>query len=496
MTARHLRLIAVASTIALVAVPAAAGDWFGVTISNNGLSLGFGTSSWGLWASSWDQGSWTGGFDTALTGYGEWIWLGGLGRVWRPWVAVDWQPFSYGRWVWTSMGWTWVAYEPWGWLPHHYGNWAMTTVGWVWTPGYTYSPGNVVWVSNGGYVGWIPNAPRGWSHAYRAYNRGWNDGYRNGYLDGWRDARYATWVPWSDMGADNVAHHAVRHEVAIRSVAPSSVHALAAPPTRSEVERRGNRPVPEARLVERTATVDGHQLKVVRPEGQEAQVRRYGGETVERALTPEARNRAVSRDASPRSTKGAETRVAVPSSRGSARPDNAVQVERSTSEAPSRSSRSAVEASGRATASSGRQAMPKELDRALPSRSSPSSAPVTETADSRRATGPRVAPISAPQQRSTVTPTTEHSVSPTAPAAQSTGKTTGRSRVSTVRRAPTGSGSASAAAQSKVITTTRTQPDRNRGSEAGSQSRSRTQPKEQPERSSSQQQRSRSRSRG
>jgi len=300
MTRTHLVLLTAATIIALApAGPAEAGGSVAFGISNHGISVGFGTSNWGIWGSSWDTGGVAVGFSATLAGYGEWVRVDGLGQVWRPWVAAGWQPYTHGRWVWTSMGWTWVAYEPWGWVPHHYGNWAFSTIGWVWSPGYTYHPGNVVWVSSGGNVGWYPCAPRGWSHFSRGYQRGWNtgyatgrwDGYSSGYADGWRDARYATWVPWSKLDASNVASYAVRQEVATHQVARARVTAMAAPPTRSEVERRIGRPIPEARVVERKATIDGHQVRFVRPEGQANEVMRHGAETIDRALAPAARNR-------------------------------------------------------------------------------------------------------------------------------------------------------------------------------------------------------------
>ncbi len=321
-----LRTAAIITTLILIAAagPTAASDWFGVTVSNRGVSLGFGSSGWGLWGSSWSSGSWNLSFDTALDGYGEWLYVNGLGRVWRPWVAADWRPYRYGRWVWTATGWTWVAYEPWGWMPHHYGNWAMTSFGWVWSPGYTYHPGSVVWVRSGGYVGWYPSAPHGWSHARRGGHAAWHDGYRSGYTDGWRDARYATWVPWSKMGSDNLADVTVSYTVATRGVARKAVVASVAAPSRIEVERHTGRPVPTARVVERSATIDGRQVKVVRPEDQAARVRRYGDSTVERALEPRAASRtrpvSTARPQPETVTRGAATtRGPVPRSPSAAR---------------------------------------------------------------------------------------------------------------------------------------------------------------------------------
>ena len=300
-------VLATAVVLATAMVPAHAAGYVGLEVSNNGLGFGFGTSNWGIWGSSWDSAGPSYGFSATLAGYGEWVRVDGLGQVWRPWVAAGWQPYTHGRWVWTSLGWTWVAYEPWGWAPHHYGNWAFSTVGWVWSPGYAYHPGNVVWVSSGIHVGWYPCAPVGWSHFNRGYYNGWNrgyaaghsDGYAYGYEDGWRDARYATWVPWSGLNADNVAQHVVTHEMVTHQSARSRVTAMATPPTRSEVEQRSGRSVPETRVVERQATIDGHSVRVVRPEGQAAEVRRHGPETVDRALAPIARKRVTGGEGRP-----------------------------------------------------------------------------------------------------------------------------------------------------------------------------------------------------
>ncbi len=297
MTTRFILPLAAAIVLTSPAIPAGAGGYVGFEVSNNGVSLGFGASNWGIWGSSWSSGAATIGFSATLAGYGDWVHVDGLGRVWRPWVAAGWQPYSHGRWMWTTLGWTWVAYEPWGWVPHHYGNWAYSTIGWVWTPGYVYHPGNVVWVSTGVHVGWYPCAPVGWSHSHRGYHHGWRDGYASGhwngysrgYEDGWRDARYATWVPRSQVTAENIAHHVVGHDTATRTVARSRVTIMADAPTRTQVEGYSGRPVPVARVVERKATVDGREVRLVRPEGLERAVQRHGASTVERALSPEAR---------------------------------------------------------------------------------------------------------------------------------------------------------------------------------------------------------------
>ena len=307
MNRRTIILLSAAVALTIAAKPAGAGGYVGLEVSNHGVSLGFGASNWGIWGSSWNSEGASIGFSATLAGYGEWVHINGLGQVWRPFVAAGWQPYTHGRWMWTSLGWTWVAYEPWGWVPHHYGNWAFSTIGWVWTPGYAYHPGNVVWVGTGVHVGWYPCAPVGWSHSYRGYHHGWNNGYasghRNGYsrgyADGWRDARYATWVPRSRVTAENIAHHTVGHEAATRAVGRSRVSVMETAPTRNQIENYVGRRVPEARIVERKVTVDGRELRMVRPEGQEQTVRRHGASTVDRALNPVAQQKVVTAQAPP-----------------------------------------------------------------------------------------------------------------------------------------------------------------------------------------------------
>jgi len=102
-------------------------------------------------------------FDTfhgALAPYGEWVVVGGYGRVWRPHVAAGWRPYYYGRWEWTNEGWLWVSDEPWGWAAYHYGRWNHDPYyGWVWVPGYQWAPAWVSWRYSGDVVGWAPLAP-------------------------------------------------------------------------------------------------------------------------------------------------------------------------------------------------------------------------------------------------------------------------------------------------------------------------------------------------
>ena len=102
-------------------------------------------------------------FHAPLTPYGTWIEVGSYGRCWHPArVAVDWQPYGCGRWIWTDCGWYWVSDEPWAWACYHYGSWVYESdYGWLWVPGLEWAPAWVSWRFGGGYCGWAPLAPRG-----------------------------------------------------------------------------------------------------------------------------------------------------------------------------------------------------------------------------------------------------------------------------------------------------------------------------------------------
>jgi len=288
----HRQLVRAAPVLILVltcTVPAVeAGGAFGVHIGGGGFGVSVGFGDWGIYTRSWSDPYWSINFNAALSGYGNWVWVGGLGHVWRPWVASSWRPYTYGRWVSTGWGLTWVAYEPWGYLPHHYGNWAHSSFGWVWVPGYSYSCANVTWVSSGSHVGWYAQPPRGWSHAARGFHRGYHHGYRNGhaggYWNGWHDARYATYVGWENLGAENVAHHTVTHGVAFQR----RIESLDRAPTSLEIRRNGGAAITETRLAHRTVTMNGREITIARPEGMARSIERNAAESTGRALGKEA----------------------------------------------------------------------------------------------------------------------------------------------------------------------------------------------------------------
>ncbi|MEN9798248.1 MAG: hypothetical protein RL653_1944 [Pseudomonadota bacterium] len=110
-------------------------------------------------------------FTTALSPYGDWVMTSGWGAAWRPWPSVvgpDFVPYvTGGRWVSTGYGWMFVTGWSWGWAPFHYGRWFFDPVwGWLWLPGNAWAPAWVEWRYGGGYVGWAPLGPPGWSMGY------------------------------------------------------------------------------------------------------------------------------------------------------------------------------------------------------------------------------------------------------------------------------------------------------------------------------------------
>jgi hypothetical protein len=274
-------------TLAAPTVEAGGGVSMHLGSGGFGVSVGFG--DWGVYTRSWSDPYWSIDFNATLAGYGQWVSVSGLGRVWRPWVAASWRPYTHGRWVSTGFGMTWVAYEPWGYVPHHYGSWAYASFGWVWVPGYSYSCANVVWVGSGGHVGWYARPPWGWSHAKHGfrhgYRHGFRDGYDNGYSDGWHDARYATYVDWRHFGSDNVSRHAVTHRIASKN----HIKTRAKAPSRDEIRQRGDGAiVTETRLSRRSVKVNGREVTIARPEGVARSIERYAADTVGNSLSEEA----------------------------------------------------------------------------------------------------------------------------------------------------------------------------------------------------------------
>lgn len=105
-------------------------------------------------------------FQAALSPYGEWVVVAGVGNVWRPYswvVGADFVPYGTGgQWVYSDWGWTFASNWDWGWAPFHYGRWFVAPAfGWVWAPGTEWAPAWVDWRWGDGYACWAPLPPRG-----------------------------------------------------------------------------------------------------------------------------------------------------------------------------------------------------------------------------------------------------------------------------------------------------------------------------------------------
>ncbi len=97
-----------------------------------------------------------------LAPYGEWTDLAPYGYVWVPREAFSfgWRPYTWGRWIWTDMGWMFTSPDPWGWAAYHYGRWGFDPrFGWFWVPGTVWAPAWVAWRWGGNAIGWAPLPP-------------------------------------------------------------------------------------------------------------------------------------------------------------------------------------------------------------------------------------------------------------------------------------------------------------------------------------------------
>jgi len=117
-------------------------------------------------------------FYDSLAPYGEWLYVGNYGRVWRPRVSVvgvDFRPYvTGGHWVYTDYGWSFESDYDWGWAPFHYGRWLPDPrFGWVWIPDTVWAPAWVDWRYGDGYIGWAPLAPAGGPIVIDNYYSAW-----------------------------------------------------------------------------------------------------------------------------------------------------------------------------------------------------------------------------------------------------------------------------------------------------------------------------------
>jgi hypothetical protein len=99
-------------------------------------------------------------YDT-LSPFGTWVRMSAYGYVWVPRnMGYRWRPYTYGRWIWSDYGWTWISDDEWGWIPFHYGRWGWDDdIGWFWVPGTVWGPAWVFWRTSDLYFGWAPLPP-------------------------------------------------------------------------------------------------------------------------------------------------------------------------------------------------------------------------------------------------------------------------------------------------------------------------------------------------
>lgn len=117
--------------------------------------------------------------------------------IWVPYpeyVNTGWNPYTEGRWTWTSWGWEWISDCRWSSVTYHYGRWWHSRrYGWVWSPGRK-------WASS-----WVD-----WCY-YDGYNEGYNEGYQTGYSEGYSEGYWEVYnngyVGWHPSSPHGHHHH-------------------------------------------------------------------------------------------------------------------------------------------------------------------------------------------------------------------------------------------------------------------------------------------------
>ena len=153
-------------------------------------------------------------FKARLDPYGSWVEDEKFGTIWVPdrkVVGESFAPYvSSGHWALdTNNHWMWVSDFVFGDIVFHYGRWVWTSYGWSWIPGYQYAPAWVSWrtpTANYDYVGWAPAAPSYYWHG--GYARAW--GYPWSY--------YWVFCPSAFLFAPYPYGYIVTHPVYIRSI--------------------------------------------------------------------------------------------------------------------------------------------------------------------------------------------------------------------------------------------------------------------------------------
>ena len=99
-------------------------------------------------------------FYDQLAPYGMWVDEPTVGHVFIP-QEDGFVPYTNGHWQYTSVGFVWVASEPFAAQTSHYGRWSYSQpyARWVWLPDTEWGPSWVEWKESGDDFGWAPLAP-------------------------------------------------------------------------------------------------------------------------------------------------------------------------------------------------------------------------------------------------------------------------------------------------------------------------------------------------
>lgn len=218
-------------------------------------------------------------FYDELAPYGNWFQLSGYGWVWTPYgISVSWRPYTYGYWVWTDFGWTWVSRYNWGWGPFHYGRWFHHhQFGWVWIPGTVWGPGWVAWRHGPGWVGWAPLPPEaGWRAGFglagswddldRIIEPHWYSFVEERYLAD-RDLERRIELPARNVTIINSTRNVTRYEASGNRVIDRSIDV-------GGIERSTGRAIPRYRVVDPDSSarvpeggrVRGNDVMIYRPD--------------------------------------------------------------------------------------------------------------------------------------------------------------------------------------------------------------------------------------
>jgi hypothetical protein len=155
-------------------------------------------------------------YDT-LAPYGNWVFVEGYGRCWRPTVTVinaGWQPYcDHGHWIYTDGGWYWLSDYSWGWAAFHYGRWFHhARFGWCWYPDTVWGPSWVTWRYSDDYCGWAPLPPG------CVYREGFGFFYNGGIVSvGFDFGLSMDWFTFVRIG-DFCDPHPWRHRIEPRAV--------------------------------------------------------------------------------------------------------------------------------------------------------------------------------------------------------------------------------------------------------------------------------------